>query len=195
MGDGKLRIRMQKLTVNYAGSEWPKDGVMGGLIDGEGAWAEPATENPNDYEIHLCRWGGDFGSSGPTMFNFNNVNHWTIKGINFALVNRLADATNSSDVTFSYCAGYLHWSGIRFFSGTANWLFDHCKLITGDVRHMMEHAEKRRLLLSAHALNSAVLERDQHIEPGPRQRHLPGLPRCPLVRWVAAQQQWRPGDH
>ena len=23
------------------------------------------------------------------MFNFNNVNHWTIKGINFALVDRL----------------------------------------------------------------------------------------------------------
>jgi hypothetical protein len=134
LGNGKLRIRMMKPTVNYAGNEWPTDGIMGGLIDGTGKWAEPATENPNDYEIHIVRWGGDFGTNGPNLFVFSSVNYWTFKGINGSLCNRWSTASNSGNIIWDRCTGYANWAVTRFFDGTANHTYSKCIFIAGDVR-------------------------------------------------------------
>lgn len=135
-GNGKVRIRMQIPPVAFTGSDWPTDGIMGPLINGSGEWAQPATEDPNDYEIHITRWGGDFGADGSLdLFNFSSKNHWHIWGINAALLNRIGPVTTSDDIWFDRCTMYPQWCGNRGNTAT-NLKHTNCIYATGDPRHM-----------------------------------------------------------
>ena len=135
LGNGRIRIRMQIPPVAFAGSDWPKDGIMGPLVNSSGQWAQPATQNPNDYEIHIVRWGGDFGGSNKDLFNFNGRSHWHIKGINAALLNRIGPINSSDDIWFDYCTMYPQWCGNNC-SNSTNIKHTHCIYATGDARHM-----------------------------------------------------------
>jgi hypothetical protein len=145
LGNGRIRIRLQPPTQAVAGNKWPTGGMMGSLIKSDGTWAQPSL-TPNDYEIHMVRWDGDFGNNGAKdLFNFatNNVDWWHIKGINGALINTVARIGANTGIKFEHCTFYPHWCGWNRVS-TSNSSVEviRCRILTGDNRHMSWRAHK-----------------------------------------------------
>jgi Concanavalin A-like lectin/glucanases superfamily len=132
-GNGRVRLRMQKPFPSYTGTDWPNDGRMGTLIAANGAWAEPASENPNDYEIHIVRWSS-FGAS-TVLFQINHSG-WTIKGVNVALTGLIANIKNAKNVTFEKCTLYPVEQSFTHSQNTTGFKLTRCRIATGDVRHI-----------------------------------------------------------
>jgi hypothetical protein len=163
-GNGKIRIRMQKVSSAYSGSEWPSDGRLGTCVDANGLWQEPISENPNDYEIHLTRFKGDYGTRGPTLFEMNGQSWWHIKGINGALMNKAVNLPTGSERNwFQNCTWYPQWCGVDFAGTTRNNKFSYCMMLSGDNRHLSWREHKtsnywwqhgRSVMMRSHNPNS-----------------------------------------
>lgn len=136
-GDGRVQIRLQKSSTAYSTTEWPSDGRMGTLINASGAWQEPTSEDPNDYEIHITRFNGDYGVDGPYLFNTNGHDWWHVKGINGALFQVAVKLeSGSSNNWFEKCTWYPMGVGALFFSSTPNNKFTRCMFLGPDTRHI-----------------------------------------------------------
>ena len=136
-GNGRVQIRMQKVSSAYSGTEWPTDGRMGTCVAANGLWQEPITEDPNDYEIQLTRFTGDFGTSGTTLLNMNGHDWWHVKGINGALMNKAVHlSAGSANNWFEKCTWYPQWCGLDYADNTNDNKFTRVRMLTADNRHL-----------------------------------------------------------
>jgi Concanavalin A-like lectin/glucanases superfamily len=159
-GDGRVRIRMQKVTSAYSGAEWPTDGRFGTCVGSNGVWQEPISEDPNDYEIHITRWAGDFGGDGPALFNLNGQGWWHIKGINGALMQIAVNFTTGSENNwFENCTWYPQGIGAQYLGTTRNNKFTRCMFLSGDLRSLAWREYKTSNYWCQHARTAGLYGR------------------------------------